>query len=261
MVIVGEKLNSSIPSVLSMMDNRDEEKIVEIIKKQCYFGANYLDVNTAMTKNEESSMLWILDLIKKNSNVGVMLDSPSPSIIIKSLEYIKDTKVIINSVTMTDRLELIDVAKEYNTGIVALPIGSKFPRTLNERIENSYKMVDKLISAGIRQQDIYLDIIAEALSTDTDSALKAFKTIEGLKSNYANVNTICGISNVSFGLPSRFNINSTFLTIAIYTGLDCAILDITSKKIRDAIYSASAITGKDDYCLDYINYIRSECAD
>lgn len=113
-----------------------------------------------------------------------------------------------------------------------------------------------MIERGIDEGKIYIDVLAQSIAFDTQSALNAAETIKHIKTFYPNVHTICGLSNISFGLPKRVNINNGFLTLAIYEGIDSAIMDITNPDTKQMLYASLALCGKDQCCLDYLNAVR-----
>ncbi|MDF2685048.1 MAG: Pterin binding enzyme [Clostridia bacterium] len=259
MTIIGEKLNSSIPNTLKIMNENNESLLISLIKDQEKNGADFLDVNTAICGEDELDKLqWIIKLIIENSACGIMIDSTNPIVIKKALEFTKNRTVIINSVTLSERIdELLPIIKQTEAGIVALPIDKDgIPKTIESRIDKARLLIDKITAFGINQGSIYLDILAETLSTDDNNALLCLNTITAIKKLYPKVNTICGLSNISFGLPKRININIAFLSAAVINGLDSVILDITSTPIKTAILSSLAVAGRDFYCLDYIRYTR-----
>ncbi len=260
MIIVGEKLNSSIPRIHELMKEMNSEELKRIAVEQEKAGANYLDVNTAIFRKQEAEMMeYVLKIVTENTNCGIMLDSPSPVVIEKALELVPGRDVIINSVTLQDRInELLPLVKRYNTGVVCLPIDMEgIPRTSEKRLENSLKLVEILQKEGIDKDKIYIDVLAEALAVDNESAKVSIDTIAGLRKIHPEVHIICGVSNISFGLPKRAAINSAFLTAAIYAGLDSGIVDITNEQIKNTIYIAEMIAGKDEYCMEYLGYFRS----
>jgi 5-methyltetrahydrofolate--homocysteine methyltransferase len=260
MIIVGEKLNSSIPKTVTAINHSDSEYLIDLIKLQEANGADFLDINTAICQEDElSKLVWLIDLVQKNSKCGIMIDSPSPAVIKEAIKTIKDRKIIINSVTLTDRIdELLPVAKETGASIVGLPIDDvMLPETVEKRVANSKKLIEKITDFGIPMEHIYIDVLAEALSVGNNNALNAIDTIKMLKELFPTVKTICGLSNISFGLPKRVNINCAFLTAAVVAGLDSAIMDINLPDMKICLASSLAIAGKDDYCLDYISAIRN----
>lgn len=115
----------------------------------------------------------------------------------------------------------------------------------------------KLTSVGVNEENVYVDAICETLATGDTNALTALDTIKLVKEK-TGAKTTCGLSNVSFGLPKRAFINAAFMSMAILCGLDSAIIDPTSKELRKALHSAEAVAGKDEYCMNYLEYVRGE---
>ena len=259
MIIIGEKLNSSIPSTLKALQNDDKEYIINQIILQTKSGADYLDINTSLCgDNELEKLIWVISLVLKNSSCGIVIDSPNTEVVKNALPLIKDRKIIINSVTVDQRIdELLPVIKEYKTGVIALPIDKNgIPDTAKKRTDNAVKVIEKLKDAGIAQENIYLDVLAETLSTSDSSAVTALETIKGVKALYPEVKTVCGLSNISFGLPKRVYINSAFMSMAIAYGLDSAIMDINSEAMQLALFATKALFGKDEYCIEFITKVR-----
>ncbi|MEG0614733.1 MAG: dihydropteroate synthase [Oscillospiraceae bacterium] len=258
MIILGEKLNSSIPSTLEAIQSGNDEKIITLCKLQEDAGANFLDVNTAIVGDEEiSAMLHILEIAQANTSCGIMLDSPNVDVIKAVIGKIEGREIIINSITLDERHELISVAKAYNAGVVALPLTEDgIPDTAEERLENVKKLVEILTSEGIEMDKIYIDIIVESLAVNGNAATTAIKTCELVRENFPEIHITGGLSNISFGLPKRMNVNTAFISALVCAGLDSGIIDITSEKISAAVTSAEALCGKDEYCMNYIEKFR-----
>jgi len=260
MIIVGEKLNSSIPKTLEALNNRDSAYITDLIKKQADSGADYIDLNTALTGEKEiENMLWLIELVQENSTCGIMIDSPNKDIISNCILKVKNRKLIINSITLDEGYDnLIEIANQNGAGIVCLPLKDKaIPHTADKRFEFAQKLIEKLRYAGIEDKNIYIDVLLEAVATNESAVTTSLRTINLIKENFPEVNTICGLSNVSFGLPRRANLNATFLSMALQNGLTSAILDICCKSVKNSLFAANALIGKDEYCMEYINYNRN----
>ena len=260
MIIIGEKLNSSIPSALEAMKNSEDE-IVRLIKLQSDAGADYLDINTAlMTDAEYETMERIAKLVLSESECGIMLDSPSPDVLTRAAKLCGDRKLILNSVTSDERIdEIAPVAAELGCGIVVMPmsVDEGIPTSAEGRLACAMKAIEKLTAAGVSEENVYVDAICETLATGDTNALTALDTIKLVKEK-TGAKTTCGLSNVSFGLPKRAFINAAFMSMAILCGLDSAIIDPTSKELRKALHSAEAVAGKDEYCMNYLEYVRGE---
>jgi len=263
MIIVGEKINSSIPKTGEAIKNGDFNYIEELIQLQADSGANFLDINAAVCENEDEVLFKIIDLIKSKTSIGIMADSPKSELLVKVMENIDDRPLIINSVTLNERFdEVVPIlSKKIKEGkdisIVGLPLDGLPPQTAEERRVNISTLIEKFRASNIPDERIFIDIITETLATDENSGIRMLDSLLYIKKNYPNIKTICGLSNISFGLPKRVEINSSALAICIYLGLDAAILDSTNERIRCTHASAELILGKDEYCMNYIETMRS----
>lgn len=257
---VGEKLNSSILRTREAIEKRDEAAIVSLAKKQLDAGADWLDVNTSVfMEGEEAALLWAMNAVQRETGARLMIDSPKPAAIAAALAADRVGDAIVNSVTLEDdRLNaVLPLVKQYNTGIVALPISpAGVPKTPEERLENVNKLVERLTAEGIAPERIYIDPLVETLSANSGAAAVTLETIRLIHAAHPLVNILCGLSNVSFGLPRRKLLNAAFLTGAILAGANAAILDPMDTAIQEAIASAEALSGRDEYCMDYIRYCR-----
>lgn len=260
MLIVGEKLNSSIPSSFKAMQERNTDFMINLINSQAEAGAEYIDVNTAMFEEKEYEyMEWAVGLIQDHSCCGIMIDSPSPKTVLRILPIISGKRPIINSVTLTERIDvLLPAAKDFGCGVVALPIAGKgIPSSVKERIENVKALIDRLTFGGVAPEHIYIDVLVSAIAMADTGGTAALETVSGVRSLGAGVHTICGLSNVSFGLPMRANINAAFLSAAVCAGLDSVIMDISDPFIRQILFASLAVSGIDEYCLGYIESVRN----
>lgn len=258
---VGEKLNSSVPSTGEAMLARDFDKLASLALSQAQAGANCLDINTALCGANEIEMLCrVADLAVEKTNCDVMLDSPDPAAIIAALPHVRGRYAIINSVTADERLEeLIPAAVEYGAGVVALPIRSgAIPATAEGRLENALATRERLNAAGVPDGRIYIDALAESIATGGEAGKTLLETVRLIRRKLPEVHVICGLSNVSFGLPKRARLNSAAAVLLAEAGADCFICDAASPSLKSAVTACEAFTGKDEYCMEYITYIRSE---
>lgn len=262
MIIIGEKLNSSIPSVKKLMDALDLEGLKELVIKQRDAGAEYIDVNTALCADEIGMMKRLCDFVLENTYCGIMLDSPDPSVSKEALAYIraKDAgrKVIINSVTVNERHGCIDAAKEYSAGLVVLLTDEcGIPDSGEKRSENAKKMIELLNAKGFSNDDIYIDVIAESVAVNGEAGKIAIDALCDIRKSFEDVHILCGLSNISFGLPKRGSVNGAFLTLAVYHGMDSVICDPLSPDLKKAYMAAEVLNGNDDFCMEYIDEFRS----
>ncbi|MBE7019256.1 MAG: dihydropteroate synthase [Ruminococcaceae bacterium] len=260
MLIISEKLNSSIPSVLEFFQKKDDDALIELIKKQESAGATYIDINTAVLQDGElDAMLYAIDLVKKNSKLGIMIDTPNVSVVHKAVEAAEGSNIIINSVTVSERIdELMDLFKSHpDMMVVGLPIPKAgIPHTAEERVRYAGEIIEKFAANGIGEERIFIDVLVEALAVGDNNAALCLETLRLLKETYPNVKTTGGFSNISFGLPKRMVLNTAFLAMAMYQGLDSAIMDPAPDAMRKSYRAINALLGKDEYCMDYIDEIR-----
>lgn len=260
MKTIGEKLNSSVPSTLAALNARDEASLVSVIRRQAECGADFLDINTALCGEQETELMkWVVGLALKHSDCGIMLDSPNPDVITACLPQLKGRAAMINSVSLDGSYDgLLAAAKEAGAGVVCLPIeGKLIPPSAQERLENANKLVQKLEGMGFARGQLYIDALVEAIATNGEAGRAALETMQMVSRELPGVNTICGLSNVSFGLPKRACLNAAFLAMALQSGLTAAILDVTSTRIRETLAASAALLGEDEYCMEYIGYHRA----
>ena len=226
MILIGEKLNSSIPKTMEAFSAHDEAAVIGLIQAQADAGAEYLDVNTAICGGEElAAMLWVVALIREHSSCGIMIDTADPAVMAQAVQAAAGTPLILNSATLTDRFdEVTALAHSSGASVVGLPIDGEMPHTLEEKCEKLAALVEKLRKAGLPDERIYADVLIETLATDGASAKNAVGAVQFMAQNYPDVRTTCGLSNISFGLPRRSLINSAFLSAAMMAGLSSAIL-------------------------------------
>ncbi len=260
MIIVGEKLNSSIPSVLRAFEARDSEFVRNIAEKQCRGGAEYLDVNAAVCMDAElDTLLWAVGEARSVAGAKFMIDSPNPDVVDAALSKLSLSDVIVNSVTLeSDRFDrMMEVVIKHGTRIVALPIDDDgIPQEAGKRFEISSKLIEKIRKCGVRDDDIFLDVLIQTLGTDSASGVAALDTIRLVRKAYPDVHITGGLSNISFGLPKRAIINGAFLTAAVTCGLDSAIMDSANDELRMTLRAALLANGKDEYCMDYLDCYR-----
>ena len=260
MLIIGEKLNSSIPSVKKLFDADDFDALSELVLKQRDAGAAFIDLNTALCANETETMKKLCDIVLEKTDCGFVIDSPDTSVSASVLQYIReksDRSCIINSITVNERHENIETALKFKAGLVVLLTDEKgIPDSAEKRFANAERMISFLRERGFDDGDIYIDVITESAAVNPESAAAALDTIKLIRVNYPDVHILVGLSNISYGLPRRGVINSAFLTLAVYNGLDNAICDPLSPDIKNAYLAAEVLNGSDDFCMEYIDAFR-----
>jgi cobalamin-dependent methionine synthase I len=261
MLIVGESINSSRKEINSAVGERDAAFIKELAQKQVDAGAHYLDVNCG-TKvfNEPETMVWLVETILEQVQIPLCIDSPNPKAIAAVLPSLKHCQPMINSITAEKKRfqDILPLVLEYGTKIVALCMDdSGMPETASDRLKVAEGLVKELTAAGVKQEDIYLDPLVKPVSTSDKAGIEVLETIRNIKQMFPEVHLICGLSNVSYGLPNRQVLNQTFMIQTMTMGMDSYILDVLDKRLMGYIYASQALLGKDEYCMNYLTAYRS----
>ena len=265
MTIVGEKINTSLKGVTEAVQARDAEFIINLAKYQQEFGAHYIDVNCGtLIEEEEQALPWLVETVQSAVDLPCCVDSPNPKALATGLKVHKG-EPLINSITNENERynEIIPLVHEYKGRIVALVIDDEhgMPSTAELRIKVGCDLVKRLNADGVENDRIYIDPLVQPISSTADMGVIVLETIKGIAEANPGVHFMCGLSNVSYGLPKRGILNSTFLSLCIMAGLDGAILDPGNKRMMAMIYSAEALLNKDKRSKRYLNAFRKGLLD
>ena len=259
MLIIAERINSSRKQIAQAIAVGDRDFIQGETKAQTLAGAHYIDVNAGTFVGEEVEKLkWIVEAVQEVTELPLSIDSPDPEVIKAMLPLMKKTP-LINSITLEpSRIEgILPLVVEYRTKVIALCQAEQaMSETVDQKVALAGRLVEKLTGAGVPLDDLYIDPLVYPLSTNPKSAGATLEAIGEIMRKFAGVHTICGLTNVSYGLPARKLINRAFLAAAITKGLDSAIIDPTDKLLYAMLKAATLVAGKDDYCMDYICAFR-----
>lgn len=261
MLIVGELINSSRKAINEAIDNRDAEYIKTIALEQVEAGADYLDVNCG-TKvyNEAECMVWLVNTIQEAVQVPLCIDSPNPKVLEAGLDLCKYGQPMINSITDEENrfAAVLPMALKYKTKLVALCMDDTgMPETSDDRMRVVTSLYAKLTSKGVPDQDIYFDPLVKPVSSVETAGQEVLGTIEMIKKAYPNVHFMCGLSNVSYGLPNRKILNRLFVVQTMTLGMDGYILNPTDKGMMGTIKASQVLLGQDSYCMNYLTAHRS----
>ena len=255
MIIVGEKINSSRKGIAQALEQRDADFISNVAREQAQAGAVYIDVNAGTYVDEEVDYLcWLVEVVQSAVDRPLCLDSPNPKALSQAMKRHKG-EPMINSISLEkDRFpSLLSVVTSQPCKVVALCMAqTSMPRTVEERVSVGSELIRKLTDEGIPIGNIYVDPLVQPVSVDIAMGSAALGAMHTIMHDFPGVNTICGLSNVSFGLPERHLINRNFLALAIAYGLSAAILDPTDKKLMATLLALEMLLGRDEYCQRFI---------
>lgn len=259
MIIIGEKINGTIPSVKKAIEERDENFITQLANKQVEAGADYLDVCASTAPEVEVETLkWLIEIVQKTTEVPLCIDSPNANAIAQVLEYVKKPG-IVNSVSLEgDKCEVIyPLIEGTEWQVIALTCDNKgIPSDVETRINITKTLVEKAQQHNIPLEKIHIDPLVIALSSDNNSLLKFVETTKQIKELFPTIHVTSGLSNISFGMPLRKVVNQNFLTMAMMAGMDSAILDPTNRDMMATLLANQALLGRDKYCRNFSNAYR-----
>jgi cobalamin-dependent methionine synthase I len=259
MLIIGERINTSRKRINEAVEKRDAAFIQEDVKAQVEAGAHIIDVNSGSRIGSElEDLIWLIDTIQEAIPVRLSLDSSDPRCLLETVERVQEIPMLNSTTAEKKRFEqMVQVIQKRECDVVALCIDDRgIPKTANQVMENAKKLIENLKKIGVNRERIYLDPLIQAVSTDTEAGLKALEAIEGIKREFEGVNTVCGLSNISFALPKRPILNRTFLTLAMRAGLSAVLIDPIDKRTIGNLRATEVLLGRDEYCLEYIKALR-----
>lgn len=261
MLIIAERINATRKSIKQAIADRDVEFIKKEVSNQTACGAHYIDLNAGTFVGQEAEcMKWLIDIAQETSELPLSIDSPDPAVIKEVLPMVKK-QPIINSITFEkERLEgILPLVKEYNTKVVALCQSTDLtPTSADDKYKVASQLVTVLNEGGIKNEDILVDPLLFPVATDIKATGETYRAMQRIMKDFPGIYTVCGLTNVSYGLPQRKLLNRTFLTAAIAYGMNGAILDPTDSDLMKTLYAARTIAGQDEYCMDFINSTRSD---
>lgn len=261
MLIVGELINTSRKTIEKAVEAKDAAFIKELAQKQVDAGADYVDINCGtMIYNEEEAMAWLVETVQSQVTAPLCIDSPNPKALETGLSLIKNGQPMINSITAEKERysNILPFVLKYKAKIVGLCMDdSGMPETAADRLKIADKLVGDMVAAGVPEDDIYLDPLVKPVSTGDQAGLEILEAIYGIKQKYPKVHGICGLSNISYGLPNRKVLNQAFMIQTMTMGMDGYILDPLDKTMMGFVYASQALLGKDTFCVKYLTAHRN----
>ena len=259
MIIIGEKINGSIPSVAKAIAEKDEEHIKNLAKAQTQAGANYIDVCASVEDEVElETMKWLIDLVQSATDLPIAVDSPNPRTCIACMEYCKKPG-IINSVSGEgDKMEVVfPVIADTKWQVIALLNGNTgIPKSAKDRLDVFHQIMEEAKKYNIAPSRIHIDPLVEMLCTSEDGISMVEEVMSSIKKEYPSIHITGAVSNISFNLPARKFVNRAFATLAMKAGMDSAVLNPLDKDMMGIIYATEACLGIDEMCIEYIHAYR-----
>lgn len=260
MIIIGEKINGSIPVVAEAIANRDAEFIKNRARIQAEAGATYIDCCASVPENQEVETLkWMIDCIQEATELPIAVDSPSADVLRQVFPYCKRPG-LINSVSgegnKVDTIFPLIADTKWEV-ICLLSDDTGIPKCAADRLKVFDFIMAKAKEYNISPSRLHIDPLVEMLCTSEDGIAMNVEVISTIRRQYPNIHITAAVSNISFNLPVRKMVNLGFAVLAMNAGLDSAILDPTNRDMMGVIYATEALLGLDDYCMEYISAYRA----
>jgi 5-methyltetrahydrofolate--homocysteine methyltransferase len=260
MIIIGEKINGSIPVVREAIEKRDAAFIADRAVKQAAAGAHFIDVCASTAPEEEVTTLkWLMAVVQDAVETPLCIDSPNPRVIEAVFKY-ANKPGLLNSISEEgDKCEVLLPLLTGNTWeVVGLTCDNQgIPCDLETKIKITRSMVEKAKKYGVTPERIHIDPCVMALSTENNSLLNLQAEIRAIKELYPAIHVTGAISNISFGLPVRPLLNKTAMAFAIEAGMDSAVLDPLNRDMMSTIFATYALMGQDRHCRKYSKAYRA----
>lgn len=257
--IIAEKLNPTGNKALSVaLQNGDHDFVRQLAIDQVKAGADVLDVNVGVPGIDEVSLLKsIVQLVGEAVEVPLCIDSPNYEALEAALPFAPG-RPLVNSVNAEEAsLErVLPLVKEHGCAVIGLTIDEKgIPKDVETRLRLAGKILERAVRFDIPAEDVIIDPLVLAVSTDHEAAAKTLEAIRLIRAEFG-VSINLGASNVSFGLPDRHTLNQTFLALAMAAGANCLITD--PFKLSLSLRATDLLLGRDAFSARYIAQFRLE---
>ena len=253
--VVGERIDPTGKKRFQQaLREGDMNYVLEQAVSQVEAGAQVLDVNVGAPGVDEPVLMeQVVKALQSVTSLPLQLDSSHPEALERGLR-VYNGKPIVNSVNgEAEKLNtILPLCKKYGAAVVGLAIDERgiLPKA-EDRVAIARRITEAALAAGIPREDIYIDCLTLTASAQQQDVLATVQALEQCKKELG-VRTILGVSNISFGLPCRTYLNTTFLTMAMYAGLDLAIMNPSSEEMMAAVYAYNVLTNRDQQSTKYI---------
>jgi len=239
---------------------RDAAYITRQVQRQEAAGATHIDVNAGGDPAREvEDMAWLTEIVSAATELPLSFDSTNPEALETGLGMCNRPGTIINSITgEKERMaNVVPLVAKHGTGIVALTMDDcGMPEDIEGRLTTTRALAEAVAGAGIGLDRVYFDHLVRPASTNPGQARCILEAIRATREEFPEAHIALGLSNISYGLPVRNNLNRAFLAMLVAAGADGAIIDPCEEGMMNTLLSARAALGLDDFCMEYITAFR-----
>ncbi len=260
-LVIGERINPTGKKKLqAALSSRDYGYIMNLAIEQQEAGADILDINVGIPGIDEVQVMGeVVRAVQGVCGLPLMIDSTDPDVIEAGLRAVNG-RAIVNSVNADEEVlaNILPIVKHYGAAVVGLTMSkSGLPANAEERIGYAEKILSEALKMGIDRDDVLIDCLTLTISAQPEQVDETLRAMNHIHSKL-QLHCLLGVSNISFGLPQRLNVTSSFLNIALYNGLDMPIVNPCQKEIMDTIASFRALSGEDKNCAAYIERFAAD---
>ncbi|SDE65116.1 methyltetrahydrofolate cobalamin methyltransferase [Sporomusa acidovorans] len=259
MLVVGELINASRKAIKAAIEAQDAGYIQKIAKDEVEAGSHYIDVNAGIFVGKEAEYLqWLVKIVQEVVDAPCCIDSPDPKCIEQALKIHEGT-AMVNSISLEQERynAMLPLIAGTDLKVVALCMSDEgMPETMDARMRIADKLVNSLIKNNVPMTNIYVDPLVQPIGTNSSFGIEFLNTVEAITKTFKGIHTMCGLSNISFGLPNRKFMNQMFAVMAIAKGLDGLIINPLDKAMMASLITAETLRGSDDFCVKYLKAFR-----
>ena len=254
--IIAERINMTRKRIKKEVWDRNAEFVVNEVKKQEAAGATHIDVNAGGDPAKEvEDMKWLTEIVSGATELPLVFDSTNPEALEAGLSMCNRPGTIINSITgEKDRIEnVLPLVAKHNTGVIALTMDDDgMPEDYEGRMKITRDLAKTVTEAGVTLDRVNVDHLVRPASTNPGQARFILEAVRSTREEFPEIHIALGLSNISFGLPERNNLNKAFFATLIAAGADGAIVDPCEEGMMTTLFATRALLGLDDYCMDYV---------
>jgi 5-methyltetrahydrofolate--homocysteine methyltransferase len=258
--IIGAVINTSVEGIDGMIEKRDKAELLRLARMQIDYGADMLAVNCgSRIESEADDIEWMFRTIQDELEIPLCIDSPNPEAHAAGLKVHRHGRPMVNSITAEQKRmhAILPLVREYGATVTAiLHDESGIPGDVEGRLRVVPTIENAIKEHGIDPQEVYLDCMVFPLSVRSDNGQVYLQALQRVRREYPQFKTICGLNNISYGLPRPDILNTSFLSMCAAAGQDAAYVEI-SRATGAFARGIHALTGADDYCKGYISSYRA----
>lgn len=259
--IIGERINPTGKKIFkqALIDHNIDYILAQAIE-QTSAGAEILDVNVGLPDIDEKLMMTeVVKAVQGICDAPLQIDSTNPEVLETALR-VYNGKPIVNSVNGEEKsLEsVLPLVKKYGACVVGLTLDENgIPKTADKRFEIAKKILDRALEIGIKRENVFIDCLTLTASAEQEGVMETVKALRRVK-NELGLKTVLGVSNISFGLPNRELVNSTFLSVAMANGLDLPIINPNIASMSGAVRAFRLLSNADKNATEFISTYASD---